>query len=97
MLSISEANELNHLQTLRGFFSGVPTPMRVGKSVWTSTPAEEGISAWVNPDPKEAEKSEELTSAQDVLAEMRIANKHATEAETLPQLKIALETGKRQA
>jgi hypothetical protein len=42
----------------------------------------------------EAEKSEELISAQDVLAEMKIANKHATEAEALPQLKLALETGK---
>jgi len=42
----------------------------------------------------EAEKSEELSSAQDILAEMKIANKHAAEAETLPQLKLALETGK---
>ena len=42
----------------------------------------------------EAEKSEELISAQDVLAEMKIANKHATEAEALPQLKLALETSR---
>ena len=42
----------------------------------------------------QAETSEELGLCQEILAEMKIATKHATELEVRPQIAIALETGK---